>query len=57
MGAQKNGPDAVRFGLWRINALRLAVAGPTWLGQVHHDLQDRGFGIGFGTLGHALDYT
>jgi len=45
----------VRYGLWRVFALRLATAGATWLGQVHRDLQDRGFGIGFGTLGAALD--
>lgn len=55
MGAQKSGPEVVRYGLWRIYALRLAAAGPTWLGQVHRELQDRGFGIGFGTIGAALD--
>jgi hypothetical protein len=54
VGAQKSGPEVVRYGLWRIYALRLAAAGPTWLGQVHRDLQDRGFGIGFGPSARAL---
>ena len=55
MGAQKNGPDAVRFGLWRIYALRLAAAGPTWLGQIRSELARHGLHIGVGTIGPALD--
>lgn len=55
MGAQKNGPDAVRFGLWRIYALRLAAAGPTWLGQIRSELARHGLHVGVGTIGPALD--
>lgn len=55
MGAQKNGPEVVRYGLWRIYALRLAAVGPTWLGEIQRELQRHEIHVVVGTLGPALD--